>query len=97
MKKTKGTFSKISEKITLDNFITCIGIIGQFAPYVQAFRIFEMKSAYAVSLGATLVSLSSMGVWAIYGFIRKVKPLIISNIVGIIGMSLVFIGICVYW
>ncbi|MBS0185799.1 MAG: hypothetical protein JSS34_05605 [Proteobacteria bacterium] len=85
------------KKITLDHFMTAIGIGGQLAAYVQAFKIFSMQSAYAVSLGGVLITFSTTLVWFFYGSEKKVKPLVISNFVGIVGQLLILIGILYYW
>lgn len=84
--------SKISHFISLDNFILCVGLIGQLAGYIQAIKIFHIGSASSISLGANLVSLSSMVCWLVFGIIRRINPLIYSNLFGIVGTSLVIIG-----
>ena len=82
--------------MALDHFVTLVGIGGQFAPYIQAFKIFKIHDAHDISLTANLVVIISMFVWLMYGVKRKVKPLIISNVFGIIGVLLIFGGIFYY-
>jgi uncharacterized protein with PQ loop repeat len=80
----------------LEHFTIFMGVIGQCAPYIQAYYIFYLQSSYAVSMGASLMALFSMACWLIYGLSRNVKPLIISNFFGMIGMTLVIVGILYY-
>ena len=77
----------------LERMTIVMGLIGQVATYVQAYKIFELKSAHAISLIATLITFVSMIFWLAYGLKQHVKPLIICNVVGIIGMSLILGGI----
>ncbi len=76
--------------------VTIIGSLGNLASYIQAYKIFLLQSAYAVSLLAVFISLVSMIVWLIYGLARNIKPLIYANIFGIIGTLLVATGIFYY-
>lgn len=80
----------------LEHFTILMGVLGQFAPYVQAFNIFYLQSSYAVSLSSFLISFSSIGCWLVYGLSRNIKPLIISSAFGLIGTVLVIIGILYY-
>ena len=89
--------SCFSKKFTLESFAVMAGLIGQLAVYAQAFKIFSLHSSYAVSLTGILISLSSMVVWFVYGIKKNVKPLVISNLFGIIGALLVLGGIFYYW
>lgn len=87
---------KLSNLISLDNFMLSVGLIGQGAAYIQAIKIFYFGSASSISLSANLVTLSSMFCWLTFGIIRKINPLIYSNIFGIIGTSLIIIGFFLY-
>jgi len=80
----------------LEYFTISMGIVGQLAAYIQAFKIFYLHSAYAVSLSATLIGFLSGLCWVIYGLVRNIKPLIISNLFGLIGGVLVIFGILYY-
>ncbi|MGV8949079.1 MAG: SemiSWEET family transporter [Candidatus Paracaedibacter sp.] len=73
-----------------------MGLFGHLASYIQAFKIFSLHSAYAVSFVASLIGLASMGCWLFYGFKKKIKPLIIANIFGMIGITLVIGGVLFY-
>lgn len=73
-----------------------MALVGTSAAYVQAFKIISLKCATAVSLSACLIGLSSSCCWLLYGIAKEIKPLIISNIIGIIGAILVVLGILYY-
>lgn len=83
----------IFKKFSIDHFITLVGLVGQVPPYIQAFKIFYLQSSYAVSLSANIIVFFSMVGWFVYGLLRNIKPLIITNIFGLIGTILVLIGI----
>lgn len=95
LKSMKNLLSRIKLG-SLEQVTTLIGLIGQLATYIQVFKIFYLKSAYAVSFIAALISLISMVFWLLYGVQKRVKPLIICNIFGIIGVALVLLGIMLY-
>jgi uncharacterized protein with PQ loop repeat len=79
------------EKITI-----FMGIFGQTCPYLQAYKIFSLKSSYAVSFSGQLIGLISITCWLLYGASRNIRPLIISNMVGALGMLLVLLGMLIY-
>ncbi len=81
---------------TLERLVTLVGIMGHMATYIQGFKIMVLKSSYAVSLPAYLIGFVSIVFWLIYGFSKNIKPLIISNIFGMIG-SLLVIGLILYY
>ena len=78
------------------NIVTLVGSLGHLASYIQAYKIFLLRSAYAISLLAVFISLASMIVWLIYGLARHIKPLIYANIFGIIGTLLIAAGAFYY-
>ncbi|MGY3804471.1 SemiSWEET family transporter [Pigmentibacter ruber] len=81
---------------TIDFLVMAIGLFGNTMFYVQAFKIFELKSADAVSLNAFLISLLALAGWAYYGFYLKNTPLIVANLFGAFGTILVLSGIYMY-
>jgi uncharacterized protein with PQ loop repeat len=84
------------QALTLERLTIFMGIVGQIAPYIQATKIFYLKSAHAVSLIACLIGLASMVCWVAYGIDKNIKPLIITNIFGMIGGILTIAGIIYY-
>jgi uncharacterized protein with PQ loop repeat len=76
--------------------MSIISSLGNLAPYLQAFEMFQLKSAHAISLYATVISLVVGICWLSFGIITKVKPLIISNMLGLPGVVLILIQICYY-
>ncbi len=81
----------------LENFVTCMGVFGNVAVYVQAITIFYLHSAHTVSLLAYLIGFFSMSVWLLYGLLKGIRPLIIANLFGLVGTVLVIFGILKYW
>lgn len=80
----------------LNIFITIISSMGNLAPYLQAIEMYQLKSSHAVSLKANLISLIVGSCWLAYGIIIKVKPLIISNLIGLPGVLLIVLQIFYY-
>ena len=80
----------------LDNIVTFAGLLGQSAIYVQIIKIFMLKSSYAVSFIGNMVALMSMIFWLFYGISNNIKPLIITNIYGLVGITILIIEIIYY-
>lgn len=80
----------------LEYVMILVGVGGHLAFYVQAYKIIQLGSSHAVSRLATLIALTSMLAWFAYGVIKGIKPLIISNIFGIIGVLSVLWAILWY-
>ena len=79
-----------------EKYMLFIGIVGQLLYYLQAVKIFSSMSADGVSLPAFCLGGVSVLSWYIYGILIGNKPLIISNLIAVIGASLVIIGIVLY-
>jgi uncharacterized protein with PQ loop repeat len=95
--KMKNPFSNWWPRAcALERFTIFMGVVGHFASYIQAIKIFSLQSAYAVSLLACLIGFASMLCWLAYGIERNIKPLIISNIFGLIGSALTILGVIYY-
>jgi MtN3 and saliva related transmembrane protein len=77
-------------------YILIIGTIGQFAPYLQAYKTFTTERAGDLSIPAYVVAFISLTSWLVYGALIKDYPLIISNIVGFIGTIIVIVGMIIY-
>lgn len=80
----------------LEKMTTFMGLVGHFATYIQVFKIFYLRSSYAVSLVAAIISFISMIFWLLYGWEKNIFPLIICNIFGLIGVFLIIVGIILY-
>jgi MtN3 and saliva related transmembrane protein len=72
------------------------GVFGNLMFFIQAYKIFNTKSAVSISLLAFSISIIGLTSWLIYGLLLKNKPLIIANLVGGAGASLVLIGALFY-
>jgi MtN3 and saliva related transmembrane protein len=73
-----------------------IGPFGNMMFFIQAYKIFHTKCATSISLMGFTISLIGLGSWLAYGLMLKNKPLIIANLVGLIGASLVLIGTVIH-
>ena len=93
---------KIIKKIKINNIkcldlcMSFIGPLGNLMFYFQAYRIFTLKEAQSVSLMGFIISMVAMASWLFYGIIIKNKPLIIANVLGVIGAALVILGVLLY-
>lgn len=77
-------------------YMLIVGTLGQLLFFTQAIKIFVTRSANDVSLIGFSCGLVSVTSWMIYGFLIKDKPLIVSNIVAMIGALLVIAGILIF-
>ncbi len=84
------------DKNALEKITIFLGLMGQMATYIQAIKIFHLQSAYSVSLPANIISFISMVGWLAYGIAERVAPLIIVNIIGLIGSACVIGAILIY-
>ena len=79
-----------------ERYMSIIGPVGNLMFFLQAYKIFSIRSAEAISIFGFTLSLVSLISWLAYGFILKNKPLIIANLVGVTGAVLVLIGTLLY-
>lgn len=77
-------------------YMSIIGVVGQMVFFAQAYKIFSSKSAHDVSSIGFAFGLISVWSWLVYGLIRRDPPLIIANVVAVIGATAVLIGIGMY-
>lgn len=80
----------------LQLYTIIIGTGGQLLFYTQAYKIFATKSAQDLSLTAFIIALVSMSNWLFYGLKIKDLPLVVANIIGVIGAIIVITGILMY-
>jgi MtN3 and saliva related transmembrane protein len=73
-----------------------IGALGQLLFYFQAINIFLSKKVGEVSLVGFAVAFISLSCCLLYGIVIKDMPLIVANVIGFIGASLVITGILTY-
>lgn len=83
-------------KSAYEKYMIFAGVLGQIAVYAQAYKIFQTKAAGDLSLLSFLLSLISAFSWFIYGLVLKNNLLIVTNLIGTIGVFLVIIGILVH-
>lgn len=79
-----------------ERYMFVVGVGGNVFFYIQAWQIFDTKSAKDVSLVAFAVALWAVMSWFVYGLVLKNYVLIIANIVGTIGAALVVTGCLMY-
>jgi MtN3 and saliva related transmembrane protein len=70
--------------------------LGQSTHYIQAWKIYNTKSAEDISLMSCIICLVLLIHWLVYGIIVKDKVIIIAETLGIIGSILVIIGTIIY-
>jgi len=73
-----------------------IGPLGNLMFFMQAYKIFTTKLATSISVEGFSLSIIGLSSWLLYGIFLKNKPLIIANIVGVIGAILVLVGTLIY-
>ena len=75
---------------------TIFGMAMSFGYFTQTYKIIKRKSARDVSLLTYLIFGSGVTVWLIYGISIEDLPIIISNIVAIIGAMSVILSYFAY-
>jgi len=79
-----------------ENYMKIMGPLGNLMFYMQAYKIFTTKNAVSISLLGFTFSFVALSSWLIYGIFLKNKPLIVSNLVGVVGTILVLIFTIIY-
>ncbi len=79
-----------------DKYMVFAGILGQYLFYTQAYKIFTTKSANDLSLDGFLVVIIATLSWLVYGILHKKTPIILAQLVALVGMIMVIIGILLY-
>jgi len=75
---------------------TIAGVIMSLGYYPQAFKIIKNKSAKDISLLTYSMFFCGIVIWLLYGISLKDVPLIISNILALIGCCAVLIPYFIY-
>lgn len=71
---------------------TIFGTAMSFGYFLQTYKIFKRKSAKDVSLWTYLFFTAGISLWLAYGLVKQDYPIIISNIVFLIGAISVIIA-----
>lgn len=79
-----------------EQYMNLVGPLGNLMFYVQAYTIFDSKTAGSVSLPGFSISIIGLTSWLLYGIALKNTPLIIANSVGAVGAVLVVLAIALY-
>jgi len=79
-----------------ENYMSIIGPVGNFMFFLQAYKIFTTHNAVSISLPGFTLSFIGLISWLTYGFLIKNKALIVANVVGVIGATLVLTGTFLY-
>ena len=64
---------------------TGFGLVGASGFYLQSYKVFKRKSSADVSIPSFSIFSLGMFFWVLYGFELKNPPMIIANLVGLIG------------
>lgn len=76
--------------------MSIIVIIGQSMHFFQAWKIFNIKSAHDISVISYSLCLLLIIHWLCYGILIKNKLIIAAESLGLLGVTLVMIGIYFY-
>ncbi|RYE06058.1 MAG: hypothetical protein EOP33_02315 [Rickettsiaceae bacterium] len=79
-----------------EKYMSIIGPVGNLMFFFQAYKIFTTKIATSISILGFSLSMLGLSSWLLYGFLLKNKPLILANLVGVIGALAVLIGTVIY-
>ena len=80
----------------LETYMSWIVVLGQSMHFIQAWKIYDTKSAEDVSAVSYIICMILLIHWFLYGFLIKNRVLIIAEGLGLIGSILVLIGIFNY-
>lgn len=80
----------------LESYMSWVVVLGQSMHFIQAWKIYTNKSAADVSLTAYIICILLLIHWLGYGFLIKNRVLIIAEGLGLLGSTLVIIGILIY-
>ena len=69
----------------LATIATTLGIVSGLAYFPQAYKIIKRKSSKDISLITFSIFLCSILTWLLYGISIKNSPLIIANIINLVG------------
>lgn len=81
---------------TFENITNLMALIGSWAGFIQVFKIFYIENAVAISLPALSIGTLNGLCWLLYGWSRQIKPLIMSNVIGLASSLLMAVGIMIY-
>ena len=81
---------------TLATLTTIFGIAMSFGYFTQVHKILKLKSTKGVSLATYIFFAAGITMWLIYGLVIRNFPIIITNIVFLIGALAVIITYLIY-
>jgi MtN3 and saliva related transmembrane protein len=80
----------------LETYMSWIVVLGQSMHFIQAWKIYKIKSAEDVSAISYIICITLLIHWLCYGYLIKNRVLIIAEGLGLMGSILVLIGIFTY-
>jgi MtN3 and saliva related transmembrane protein len=86
----------INKKRLFTVYMSWVFNLGQSMHYIQAWKIYNTKSAEDISLVAYIICLILLVHWLIYGIVTKDRVIVMAETFGIIGSILVIIGTIIY-
>ena len=90
------SYNKKIKMTLLSVLATVFGTIGGLANLPQAYRIFKRKSAKDISILTYSIILVGCVIWIFYGIELGNFPVIITNSLGTVNVTLVIIGWLLY-
>jgi len=93
----KATYRLLKkEQTNIDKAMLLAGISIQFATLFQAVEIFSNKNSGRVSLVSWCFYVSFSVIALMYAVVHKLRPMVITNTLGLIVNSLVLLGCILY-
>ena len=83
-------------KRVLDRAVMTVAILAPVMTFAQVWKIWSEQSASSSSGLTWGMYFASSLVWLFYGLAHRERPIIISNILYIIGTALILIGIIIF-
>lgn len=83
-------------KALLDRVIFVVGVFGPIMTLPQVWEIWVGHEAAGVSLISWSAYLFCACIWLLYGLVHKEKPIIVSNVLGVILNITVVLGVILY-
>lgn len=80
----------------LEILATIFGTIMSFAYFPQIYKIYKRKSVEDISITMYLIFFPALVIWLLYGLSINNTPLIVANLVGVIGAATIIIEYFIY-
>lgn len=79
-----------------DRLVFVVGVLAPAMTFAQVWKIWNVKNAESSSIWTWTMYFIASIVWLVYGIMHREKPIVLSNILYIIGTGLVLVGIAIF-